>query len=200
MQADRAFLFMSVTYPQTEPISFRAGTTVVWQKGDFPNFNRAEGYTTAKYTLSGNNGSATIEGSWSAADSIWTFTIPSTTELTAGTYTLFGYVQTSGGDTQPVHESTVEVKRSLTTATQVDTRSSWKIILDAAKAVLQKRATREQAMTQTPEGVTISLLKPAELVDLIRTAEYEYEREKDAERVSNGRSRRRIVATFLPTS
>lgn len=192
---------MSVTYPQTEPTAFRAGTSVIWQKSDFPTFSREEGYTTAKYTLNGKNGSATITGSWDSSAHLWTFSLaPTDNTLPAGTYTLYGFVQDESGNKQPVYEGTVEVKASLTTATQVDTRSHVKKVLDAIEATMEKRATREQESTQLPNGVSIGLLSPTELIKTYEHYKYLYAQELDGQRVSNGGRRRMILPSFNPTS
>jgi len=192
---------MSVSYPQIEPISFRAGVSIVWQKGDFSNFNRNEGYTTAKYTLNGNNGLKEIVGAWDSTTNLWTFTLAaSDNTLAAGTYALFGYVQTSGGDIQPVYEGTVQIKASLTTASQVDTRSHIKIVLDAIEATIEKRATKVQESQQLPNGTAISMLSPGELIKTYEHYKYLYVQELDTQRVSNGGSRRKILPTFQQTS
>lgn len=192
---------MSVSYSQTEPLSFRAGITIVWQKGDFSNFNRAEGYTTAKYTINGNNGLKEIEGSWDSSTSLWTFTLTAALNtLAAGTYTLFGYVQHTDGSIQPVYEGTVLVKASLTTATQVDTRSHVKIVLDAIEATMEKRATKVQESQQLPNGTAISMLSPSELIKWYEHYKYLYTQELDKQRISNGGSRRKILPTFQTTS
>lgn len=192
---------MSVTIPSIEPVAFRAGTTVAWTKSDFPNFNRTEGYTTAKYTINGRSGSKTIEGTWSSDDNEWTFELAAgSNDLSAGTYTLYGFVQNSDSDVQPVYEGTLEVKASLATAAQVDTRTHVKIVLDAIEATMQRRATREQESTQLPNGVAISLLKPADLIKWYEHYKYLYSQELDTQRVRNGGSRPKILPTFLPTS
>ncbi len=191
---------MSVTIPTTEPSTFRAGTTVKWQKSDFSSFPYADGYTTAVYTVNGKNGSKTIEGEWSASDQAWTFELAAAdNNLSAGSYTLYGYVS-NGTEIQPVAELTVEVKASLATATQSDTRTHVRKVLDALEATIEKRATREQQSTQLPNGVSIGLLPPAELVKQYEHYKYLYSQELDTERVRNKGRRRQILPSFNPTS
>lgn len=193
---------MAVTYSQVEPASFRAGTTVIWQKSDVANYSREAGYTTAKYTVNGQNGSAEIEGEWDATTARWTFTLTAvqSAALPAGSYTLFGYVENESGGKQAIHESTIEILQDLTTASQVDTRSHAKKVLDAAKAVLEKRATKIQENQQLPNGVTIGILPPEDLVKLINEYEYKVAQELETERVRNGGRRRMILPSFNSTS
>jgi hypothetical protein len=176
------FLFMT---PTIEPTSFRAGLTVVWEKADFSSYPYADGYTTAKYTISGSNGSATITGTYS--NGTWTFTLAAgSNTLVAGTYTLYGYVQDSGGVTYEIYNGQLEVKASLITASQTDTRSHVKKVLDAIEAVIERRATKEQESTQLPNGVAISLLGPNDLIKWHENYAYKYEQEQDTNRVRNG--------------
>ena len=181
--------------PTTEPLQFRSGLTVTFQKSDFSNYPYADGYTTAKYTINGANGSAEITGTYS--NGAWTFTLSATDNtLSAGTYTLFGYVQDGSGNKYEVYSGDLTVLKSLTTATQTDTRTHVKKVLDAIEAVMERRATKEQASTALPNGVAISLLSPEELVKFHENYSYKFQQEIDTNRVRNGGSRRKFLIQF----
>ena len=185
------FYYMTQT---NEPTSFRAGLNVSWEKADFSDHLYADGFTTAIYTISGQNGSATITGTYSGGT--WTFTLTAAQNtLAAGTYTLFGYIS-DGTNKYEIYSGTLQVQQSLVTAAQTDARSHVKKVLDAIEAVIERRATKEQESTQLPNGVAISLLGPNDLVKWHENYSYKYQQEKDTERVRNGGSRRKILVQF----
>jgi cyclophilin family peptidyl-prolyl cis-trans isomerase len=189
------FYYMTTT-STIEPTQFRAGLTVSWEKSDFSNYQYADGFTTAKYTISGQNGSATITGYYSGGT--WTFTLAAVDNtLTAGTYTLFGYVQDGSGNKYEIYAGDLQVLASLVTAAQTDTRSHVKKVLDAIEAVMERRATKEQESTQLPNGVAISLMPMADLIKAHENYSYKYQQEIDTNRVRNGGSRRKVLSSFI---
>lgn len=190
---------MNIQLPTTEPTQFRAGTTVAWQKTEFPVYTYAEGYTIATYTINGKYGTATIQGTYNAG--VWTFILNAASNtLPQGTYRLYGYVETSGSGRQTVYDGELNVQASLVTAAQIDTRSHVKKTLDAIKALLEGRATKMQESAQLPNGTSLSLLPPSELIKWHSHYEYLYKQELETERVSSGKSRRLILPRFNPTS
>jgi hypothetical protein len=185
---------MSITVPTSEPLQFRSGLTVKWEKGDFSGYPYADGFTNAVYTISGQNGSKTIAGTYS--NGTWTFELTaSDNDLAAGSYTLFGYVS-DGTNKYEIYNGDLAVLQSLVTASRTDTRSHVKKVLDAIEAVIERRANKEQESTQLPNGVGISLLSHAELIKTYENYKYLYAQEQDTNRVRNGGSRRKILIQF----
>ena len=103
----------------------------------------------------------------------------------------------NGTEIQPVAELTVEVKASLATATQSDTRTHVRKVLDALERQRSRSAPPgEQQSTQLPNGVSIGLLPR-------RNSSKQYEHYKistcrnwTASASGNGGRRRQILPSF----
>jgi hypothetical protein len=99
---------MAPTTPTGEPTLLTAGDTWRWRVADHPDYPYSEGWT-LKYRLSGVtvlSFSATWQTSGDDANH-WLVSVASTstdTEVTAGRYRLFGYMEGSGTYAARLHE------------------------------------------------------------------------------------------------
>ncbi len=123
--------------PTKEPSSIQPATTVKWKK-TFTDYAYDDGYTTRYYTISGNNGSATVTGAY--ADGTWTFTLTAANNtLAKGTYKLAGYVEKgSGASLERYCEfiGMLEVSDDVSTASATDQRTILRQQLDAVEQAI----------------------------------------------------------------
>jgi hypothetical protein len=140
---------------QIEPRRFSAGITVQWTRS-FENYLYTDGYTTAIYTISGSGGNKKITGTY--LNGVWTFTLSvADNTLSAGIYTLYGYVQKGSGasaEIHPVYKNTLEISVSLIDGVTVDTRSVYQKQLDWLNNAITNFATEPviESTIQTPNG------------------------------------------------
>jgi len=172
---------MSENIPSIEPTSIRAGDTVQFTKNsameiDGVSFSFPSSSYTLKYKLVGRSGiteSITAE----ADGEDFSITISSTiSALTAGIYTLIGWVEGASSFRKTVYQSQCEVKANLASATAAtDTREFWQKILEAISATLEKRASIVQSAMTVPgiSGKTIQYMTLKELMDARTLAEYQ---------------------------
>lgn len=133
-----------MTVPKREPDSIRAGDTWQWRREDL-----ATNYPASTWTLSyvfknaakGFGFSATADGAFFAVD----LPASETEGLTAGTYRWAAQV-VNGDEKHTVGIGTTEVLADVFTNPDqaADLRSHNRIVLDAIKAVIERRATRDQ--------------------------------------------------------
>jgi len=184
---------MAMTIPTTEPASFMAGNTVKWinSHADFPAddgwviahaFVNASGTFATTSTADGSNHLTTILAATSAG-------------FTAGDYRWQAYA-TKGAERYPVGSGATTVEANFATGA-TDGRSHVKTVLDAIEAVLEGRATSDQASVSL-NGRSIAKLSPAELIEFRRFYKAEYASEVKAGRVAAGLGHRgKVRVRFL---
>lgn len=181
----------------TEPVEFRAGETIAWLKEDFADYPHSSGWT-AKYTITGNGGSATITGLF--ADGKWTFTLTAAANvLAAGDYMLYGYVTKGSGASEesfPIYPPTyLNVTRNYKTASTTDVRTFAEQSLAAIETFIT-RVSANPTHEQEIAGRRFSRLNLLEAMKFRNQLLSEIEREEQKERQANGETTGEILHTF----
>jgi hypothetical protein len=139
-EIQRGLKTMEVT--TTIPTQFRSGETIIWKLADSSDYPQLSGFT-AKATISGAGGNASITGQFS--DGYWTFTLlAKDNNLAAGEYVLYIFFTKGAGDAienYPSSENTLTVKAKLTTAVSTDQRTHAQKMLALIEAALEGFAT-----------------------------------------------------------
>lgn len=190
--------FDSANFPETEPSELVIGDRWMWKRTDL-----ATDYPIADYSLTytaRREGSGSTTFSITASESGTTYTVEvasaTTAGYTPGTYQWQAYITRTSDSQRVVVDSgtfTVIANRSASTA---DPRSHVKIVLDAIKATIEGRATKDQ-MAYSINGRSLSLTSVADLILLRDTYQLEYNRELDAERIRNGLKTKNKILTRL---
>jgi len=182
----------------TEPLSFIAGDTVVWQKtfGDYP----ASAGWALSYALVKDSALILIDGSKVVAsgdDFVVTIPAADSVAYASGDYAWQSYV-TKSGERYQVGHGIVEIKPDFATqSTGYDARTIIKQTLDALEAMLLKKASKDQMSLHVPNGRRVDRLPPEQLLMWRDKLKAEYEAEVQAERISQGLgSGRKIFTRF----
>lgn len=179
--------FDSSNYPENEPQSLIAGDRVTWKRTDL-----GSDYPPASYSLSykarlENSGTTvlSITASESGDDYIVEVGATTTAAWTVGVYHWQAYItRTSDSERITIDSGTFEVKADRATAT-TDPRTHAKITLDAIEAVIEGRASKDQA-AYSIGGRSLSRTPIGELLALRSTYKAEVQREERADRIANG--------------
>ena len=162
------------------PQSITAGDTLAWTDtfGDYP---ASEGWTLTTEIV----GSATDLGSFTASASgdsyVTTIAAATTAGWAAADYSFQQFV-TLSGERHLVRSGWITVKANLATATTHDGRSHVKTALDAIEAVLESKATKDQA-SYSIAGRALSTYSWEELIAMRTKYLQWYETEQQAWRV-----------------
>lgn len=166
---------MAADIPTAEPTAARAGDTWKWTKSltDYP----ASTWTLKYYFKSATSGFS-VTASASGDDHSVTVAASTTAGYAAGLYRWIASAE-SGSEKFTVDEGTLEVQkdyRAVSASTGVDDRSHARIVVDAIKAVIEGRASKDQ------EEYTIAgrSLKRTPITVLLRLRQH-YEAELAAE-------------------
>lgn len=132
---------MSVTVPDIEPVSFRAGDFLTWTK-DLPDYPANQGWTLA-YTLINATSKISITTSASGASFLVSVPASTTAAYAAGAYQRVARV-TKTTEIYTVGSGTIEILPNLAALTTYDGRSHATIMLAAIEAAMQGRASSLQ--------------------------------------------------------
>lgn len=180
-------LFDSSNYPETEPAQIIAGDRTTWKRTDL-----GEDYPPASYALtytarleSSGSTSISITASESGDDYIVEVGQATTAAYTAGVYHWQAYItRSSDSERITIDSGTFEVKANRATAT-TDPRTHAKIVLDAIEAVIEGRASKDQA-GYSIAGRSLSRTPIPELLVMRDRYKAEWVREQRAEAIKNG--------------
>ena len=143
----------------------RAGDTVQFNKS-IPDYPQADNWI-LKYRIIGLI-VVEVTAAYSAnTTALVTFAAAQTATLQSGVYQLIGWVECTVDavlQRQTIFEARLDVLQNLTTITSQDTRSYWQSLLDAIRATMAGRATKEMAEMTLPGGKTVRELDPRDLM------------------------------------
>ena len=174
-----------MSIPTTEPETFTAGDTVKWTKA-LADYTPDDGWTLSYSFVSGSDSQAPTNVA-DNGDGSFLVTISTTdsAEFSAGIYYWQAYVSKSG-ERYKVDEGRVDVKPDFASqSTGYDARSHVVKVLDALKATIENKASKDQ-LAYTIAGRSISRLSPGELIKWKNHYEMLYRQEQQAERLANG--------------
>lgn len=163
--------------------------------GDDWQWTASSGYDPATWTLSyalvksGNLISITASNNGDGTHLV-DVAKATTAGYTAGTYRWQAYI-TDGTDRHLVRRGTVTVLPNYA-AGALDDRSHVKTVLDALEALIEGKATSDQASISIGD-VSLSRLSTTELLDWHRRYQYLYQQELDAEGVEAGKATKNRV-------
>jgi hypothetical protein len=175
------------------PTTIVAGDTMAWTDDRFTDYPASEGWTLTTEIV----GSATDLGTFTASASgdnyVTTIAAATTAAWTAADYSFQQFVTLSGAR-YLVNSGTVTVKANLATATTHDGRSHVKTTLDAIEAVLESKATKDQA-SYSIAGRALTTYSWEELIAMRSKYRQWYEAEQQAWRVEQGLGTKRKITT-----
>ena len=150
-----------------------------------PDYPASESWTLS-YKLVPRTSGSVISFSASADGDYYTVEVGSTTTAawTAGEYSWAAYV-TKTGERHTVDSGACTIKPDPATATTLDSRTHNQIALDAIKAVMQSRATKDQQEYMIA-GRKLVLTPLPELIKLLNFYEARVAGEQAAENLRNG--------------
>lgn len=182
---------MAPSIPTREPSEFTAGDTVKWtvSLGAFP----ADDGWTLTYNFRGpetQNVTAVADG---AAHAVVISAIDSD-KFEPGDYAWAAFA-VKGAERFRARSGRMAVRVNLQTVDQIfDPRSHVERVLDALKAMIEKKATRDQS-SYSIEGRSLSRMSPEELLTWKSHYETLLKQEENAERIKQGLQTNNIVRT-----
>lgn len=186
---------MSAPVPTYEPAEFVAGDTVTW-KISLPSFPASDGWVLSYEAKNAAGGLTNIEATADGADHLVTITAAESVAFAAGTYTFHGYA-TKAAERYRVRYGTWKVVANFAAAGALDARSHAVKVLEAIEAVIEGRATKQQASYQIG-GRSLAFIPHAELLSMRSTYQQEVRREQEADRLRKGLGgRSRIQTRFI---
>jgi len=179
--------FDSSDYPISEPQQLVAGDRAAWKRADL-----GSDYPPASHTLTyaarlegDGTDSIAITASADGSDYVVEVASATTADWTAGDYAWQAYItRDSDSERVTVDYGAWEVVADRANAT-TDPRTHAKIVLDAIEAVLETRATRDQA-SYSIAGRSLSRMPVGELLSLRNYYAQVVAGEDAAERIRNG--------------
>jgi len=179
--------------PTTEPTSVWAGDTWKWRREDLTDYP-ATAYTLSYY-LHNASASATITATADGSNFAVTVAKAVTALIAAGRYFWAAFVSDTTERFQ-VDSGTIEVLPNLAASAATDRRTHARKVLEAIEAVLESRATVDQA-GYTIAGRRLDKTPIADLLMLRGHYRDECQAEEQAERIANGMGNpKRILARF----
>ena len=174
---------MTITVPTSEVTRFRAGDRLQWTRS-LTDYDA--GTWTLAYTLANADGVLTIAASGSGT----TYTVdvaPATSaDYPPGWYQMVGTLTNSTTDRVTLGPWRVEVLPNLAAAVSgVEWRSQARIALDAVRAVIAGRATRDQE-EYSIQGRSLKRTPIADLILLENKLKADVAAEEKAERIDSG--------------
>lgn len=184
-----------MTVPICEPAELVAGDTWIWTRPDLVSAYPASQGWSLSYVLV--NAGAVIAVSATAEGDVFTVNAPAetTADKVAGVYNWEAYVAV-GTDRFRVGRGTVKILPNLQAAglTGHDGRSHARRVLDAIEAVIEGRASKDQASYQIGDR-RLDRTPITDLLKLRNTYKAEVGRERQAERLRQGKGTGRMVLT-----
>lgn len=172
-----------------EPISIRAGVTTIWRRewADMP----APTWTLAYRIIFPAGAAHAVAVSQDGAGYI--ATIPASTTLPAGPATLYG-TMTNGADVTSIYAAPLQILPNLSTAANIDPRSSAEIALaDAEAALAEYLKTGAQISQWTINGKTMQFRAAADIIALVNHYRQIVARERIASAIQAGGAPGRII-------
>ena len=179
--------------PTNEPLELVAGDRWQWRREDLTDYPASSSwelsyhFTNASHTFSID---AAADGDHFAVDKA----PADTAALNAGTYKWAAYVKLSTTDRQQVDTGTLVVQPNLEGASASDQRTHAEKVLDAIEAVIEGRASKDQA-SYSIEGRSLSRTPIDELLRLRATYRAEVNQHRNKERADAGLGRRSKIKT-----
>lgn len=175
---------MAADIPTAEPTAARAGDTWKWTKSlaDYPAST-----WTLKYYFKSSTSGFSVTATASGDDHSVTVAAATTAAYTAGNYRWIASAE-SGSEKFTVDEGTLEVQkdyRGVSASTGVDDRSHARIVLDAIKAVIEGRASKDQE-EYTIAGRSLKRTPITTLLKMRQHYETEAKAEANAEAIADG--------------
>ncbi len=189
---------MAAAIPTTEPESITAGDSATWTRS-FPDYSAADGWVLSYAFVQAGKPSLTIATTGSGVTYTAALTTANTSALTSGLWYWQAYVSKTGSRVT-VGQGRLNVLRNFADAgADFDPRSFAKKALDAIE---------EACLSGIREDIEISIdgmiLRFRTFTEMLEArAKYQvlYNQEVEAERVANGKGKRRKVLTrFLAAS
>lgn len=186
---------MGAPVPSYEPSEFVAGDTVSW-KISLPNFPASAGWVLSYEAKNSAGKLATITAAADGDDHLVTIAPATSGNYAAGSYAYNAYA-TLAGARHRVRHGSWKVLPNLAAAGALDTRSHAVKVLEAIEAVIEGRATKQQA-SYIIGGRSLAFIPHTDLLALRSSYQKEVRREQDAERIRKGLGGRgRIRTRFL---
>lgn len=186
---------MTATIPTHEPDSIRAGDTWQWRREDLANDYPATSWTLSYVFKNASKGfgfSATPDGAFFA------ISVPAaqTDDIPAGIYRWAAQV-VNGAERHTISIGTTEILANVfeNPDTASDTRSHERKVLDALRAMMEGKATRDQLEYEI-NGRRLTRLKPAEVIQWIEFYEAKVASQEDAEKPFGKRRGRNSYVSF----
>jgi len=179
------------TIPTTEPVSFRAGDLLTWEK-DLSLYPANDGWSLA-YTLINSAQKLSIASSASGAKHLVSVSAATTAAYVAGLYQWAARV-TKTTEIYTIKSGTIEILPNIAAAGVLtyDFRSHAKTMLDALEAAFEGRATSTQLEYQI-SGRQIRSMTPEDMITWRNYFKTEVVREQQAEQFARtGINPRRI--------
>lgn len=171
--------------PTIEPLEITAGDTVKWTRDLSADYPANDGWTLTYYIT----GPVALTKAASASGTQFAVTLTSgdTQPLSAGHYKLQGYV-TKSGERYSVYSAHLKVHVDPSQLQSgADVRSHARKCLDAIKAVIERRATRDDLNYQiNGTGLTVGKIPHAELLKFLQFYQSEVLREEQADKLKRG--------------
>ena len=162
--------------PTIEPLSFRAGDLIQWQKS-FSDYPASESYVLKYYLVKTGTNLITIEAAASGDDHLITITAADSANYAAGRYAYQARIEKTT-EMHTVGTGVIEILANLSAdATGADYRSHVKQVLDALEATILGKASSDQ-LSYSIAGRSLSKFSPEELYTWRNKYRAEYLREE----------------------
>ena len=187
-----ANLFTDV--PETEPVSFYKGETIVWKRTDIGADYAPSSYSMVWDASLESNGSTRFSATVTESGTEYTFTLDNsaTAGYTAGDYIWFLKVlQTSDSETLVIDSGKLTVKDNYF-ATTGDTRSHAKVMVDKLESLLEGKADADVS-SYAIAGRSLNKLTVEELLRWRDYYRAEYKQEVAEFRIGNNEGSGRVV-------
>lgn len=166
---------MTATIPLTEPTELVAGDTAKWRvyEQDY-----LPGTWTISYSFVSSLGRIQITGSNNGDNThLITATAATTADWSPGSYYYQVYA-TSGSERYCLREGYIEIKANFAThSAGLDARSHTKKVLDALEAMIEGKASKDQA-GYSIAGRSLQRMSPSELIDWLEHYKAKWQREQ----------------------
>ena len=180
--------------PETEPVTFFKGETVVWKRTDIGADYSPSSHSMVWEASLETNGSTRFSATVTESGTEYTFTLDNsnTAGYTAGDYFwVLKVIQTSDSETLVIDSGKITVKDNFF-ATTGDTRSHAKIMLDKIESLIEGRADADVS-SYSIAGRSLNKLSVQELTEWRNYYKAEYQKEIAKFRRDNNDGTGRLV-------
>ena len=187
-----ANLFTDV--PETEPVSFYKGETIVWKRTDIGADYAPSSYSMVWEASLESNGSTRFSATVTESGTEYTFTLDdsATASYTAGDYIWFlKVIQDSDSEKLVIDSGKLTVKDNYF-ATTGDTRSHAKVMVDKLESLLEGKADADVS-SYAIAGRSLNKLTVEEMLKWRDYYKAEYQREIQEFRIGNNEGSGSIV-------